>query len=777
MLTLDPFKSFIPIGNVDDTSLAVPSVNQYHESGKQRVLEQVKTIKRTKSKTSTSTRNGHGHVSPTSPDSVFIEPFKSLPISINGSGSIGNGLSKVIGSEKNVNRQTVRTAKGFGQMTTVQTNQQYGQGYGTTAGTLRGIYTSRSEPDLERRFTRSKQRLMSNRSSGFLLESNTTGGGHRHQPQPQPLCPPQILPIQPLRTKSLPQPKVHHPSCMNGSRFKKYGQYKSVSGHSVVDSGTKLKSVSGHSVVDIGTKTKVDSGSSGSGVFMDLTMKQAVDCLCSTDPQLQHCGASFIQHSTYVDDKAKQEVFQLKGIPRLVALLHSQNPQVCETASAALRNLSFKDDKNKEAVHQFGGLEEIVSLLKESDSVETHKQLTGLLWNLSSVDSMRHELVVTSLPALMEKVILPYTTGPDRMSNNNNMDPEVFYHATGCLRNFSSGNQRIRQSMRNCRGLVDSLVSYVGDSVEAERPDDKSVENCVCVLHNLTFQLVAEAPTLFQRISALGKVSQAPVGDTGPIGCFSPQSSKVLEAERHFDYPVVEEQHPTGAGWLIHSKTLQSYLSLLRSSQRDDTLEACCGAMQNLTSQPGIVSNVISQIVVNKLNGLSEIAPLLRSPKINLQRNTVALVANLSKNPQLYSPTARKILPEVFGIVAADTEGGTESDDTLSMACQTAHLLTMKEPSISKPLLTYNVIVSLSKLSQNNNFPKSSKAAALLLYNLWADKGMQNFLKKVRQEAFLRYVGKCSPLTSLVNRLELQSATISCQEPLQHRPGNLDAGV
>ena len=60
-------------------------------------------------------------------------------------------------------------------------------------------------------------------------------------------------------------------------------------------------------------------------------------------------------------------------------------------------------------------------------------------------------------------------------------------------------------------------------------------------------------------------------------------------AQRHFDYPVVEEQHPTGAGWLIHSKTLQSYLSLLHSSQRDGTLEACCGAMQNLTSQPGIV--------------------------------------------------------------------------------------------------------------------------------------------------------------------------------------------
>ena len=52
----------------------------------------------------------------------------------------------------------------------------------------------------------------------------------------------------------------------------------------------------------------------------------------------------------------------------------------------------------------------------------------------------------------------------------------------------------------------------------------------------------------------------------------------------------------------------------------------------------------MSEIVVNKLNGLSEIAPLLRSPKINLQRNAVALVANLSKNPRLSSPTGKTLL-------------------------------------------------------------------------------------------------------------------------------------
>lgn len=57
----------------------------------------------------------------------------------------------------------------------------------------------------------------------------------------------------------------------------------------------------------------------------------------------------------------------------------------------------------------------------------------------------------------------------------------------------------------------------------------QSVENCVCILNNLTFQLEAECPALFNKITALAK----PVGrthsqgDTGPIGCFSPQSKSL----------------------------------------------------------------------------------------------------------------------------------------------------------------------------------------------------------------------------------------------------------
>ncbi|TMS19277.1 Plakophilin-1 [Larimichthys crocea] len=558
-----PLKSVISITSVDDTSLALPSVNQYR-SGQQRVLEQVQTIRRTKSRQSSSSRSLSTSLSPTSPvyDSVFSDASKSQSSTSNGTVFFGNGFSKA--SQFSVN--------GIGQ---TKINTQFGL--------------------------------------------------------------------------------------------------------SKVDSS---KQSSKPPVTESGLKGKEDSGSNGNTGVADITMKEAVEYLTNKDETYQHCGASYIQHNTFIDDNAKEELLKLNGIPALVALLRSSSQQVHQTASAALRNLSFKSNNSKEQISRCGGITEAVTLLRDTDSAEIQKQLTGLLWNLSSVDSLKPDLLKSALPVLMERVILPYTTGPDRTNN----DHDAFFHATGCLRNLSSAKQNNRQAMRKCRGLIDSLP----------------VENCACILHNLTFQLEDEAPALFGRITALAK----PVnrnnsqGDAGPIGCFSPQS-KQLEQECHFDFPVVEDPLPSGAGWLIHSKTLQSYLSLLGSSQQEETQEACCGALQNLTTNEGIVSGVMSQIIVQKLNGLKTISPLLKSNKVNLQRNVVALVRNLTKNPNLHNNIARKALPELLATLSEGTKKGNESDDTLAMACQTANCLFMKDPEIGKPLLNYNLINSLNELSKN----------------------------------------------------------------------------
>lgn len=46
----------------------------------------------------------------------------------------------------------------------------------------------------------------------------------------------------------------------------------------------------------------------------------------------------------------------------------------------------------------------------------------------------------------------------------------------------------------------------------------------------------------------------------------------------------------------------------------------------------------MSQIIVQKLNGMQVLSPLLKSDRVNLQRGAVALIGNLNRNPNLHNP-------------------------------------------------------------------------------------------------------------------------------------------
>lgn len=60
----------------------------------------------------------------------------------------------------------------------------------------------------------------------------------------------------------------------------------------------------------------------------------------------------------------------------------------------------------------------------------------GLLWNLSSTDELKEELIADALPVLADRVIIPFSGWCDGNSNvtREMVDPEVFFNATGCLR-------------------------------------------------------------------------------------------------------------------------------------------------------------------------------------------------------------------------------------------------------------------------------------------------------------------------------------------------------
>lgn len=52
---------------------------------------------------------------------------------------------------------------------------------------------------------------------------------------------------------------------------------------------------------------------------------------------------------------------------------------------------------------------------------------------------------------------------------------------------------------------------------------------------------------------------------------------------------TLDNSAPSGVKWLCHPSAMQTYLSLLSTSQKDATLEASCGALQNLTASKGLV--------------------------------------------------------------------------------------------------------------------------------------------------------------------------------------------
>ncbi|XP_061668836.1 plakophilin-1 isoform X2 [Syngnathoides biaculeatus] len=674
MMLAEPLRSAVRLGSVDETSLAVPSDARLH-TGAHRVLDQVQTIKRSKSKHG---KNGAA-TSPTLPALSPLDEFGTfqfLPSKANG--TFGRNVSKM-----------------------ATYNKAYAQ----------------------------KSRSLSTKSLGARHHSSSSAWDQQINPSNWPQNPTGMKPSRSdpaLAPASIRRVKGH----TSQSHVKRLSTHSTSNGfHTAAGQQRFLEAPPDHSQTIKTSKIEQQSGVNNSLNVSDLTIKEAVEFLSRPEEKFQQCGATIIQQTTFKDDRAKHEVLQLGGIPTLVSLLRSPSPAVSQAAAGALRNLVFKNHKNKLQVQQCGGIAKALQLLKETECSETQKQITGLLWNLSSADELKGELIATALPALTENVVVPFTRWSDD-SATNNIHPEVFYNTTGCLRNLSCAHLRERTAMRDCRGLIDSLMCYLQSCVADDNPDDKSVENCACILHNLTYQLEAESPKCFADFIPL---TESQSGRKSPtVGCFSPKSGKV---QKQFSFDAVrgmlDEGDPKGAKWLCHPKAMQTYLSLLSSSQKDATLEACCGALQNLTASKELGSSAMSQILVQKLGGLLHITPLLRSPKQSLQKAAISLLGNIGRTSSLQASMAKQVLPELTGLLSAGPRELGNSDESVATACNTVRNLIMADTEANKKFIDSDLVSSLAGLSGNGGFPKSSKAASVLLYHLWNDKNMQSILKKL----------------------------------------------
>lgn len=457
-----------------------------------------------------------------------------------------------------------------------------------------------------------------------------------------------------------------------------------------------------------------------------MTIEKAVELL-SYDKH-QTTGASYIQHTCYQDENAKNVVYQHNGIQKLIALLDHPEQKVQQAAAGALRNLVFKNNPNKIETSQKGGVRAAVNLLRKTPNEETQKQLTGLLWNLSSTDQLKDELVRDALPVLNECVVIPFSGWTENSvpGQKSNMHPEIFFNATGCLRNLSSAEVG-RQAMRNTPGLVDSLMYYIQKQVANNNPDDKSVENCACILHNLSYHLDSEVPNKYSQLNEQMLRNQQT--DKASSGCFSNKSEKIQN--NNFELPLPEEDvNPKGASLLSHSSAIKTYLSLLGQSKKDSILEASAGALQNLTASKGPMSNGMSQIIGLKENGLPQITQLLQSGNSDVVKTGASLLSNMSRHPSLHRNMGTQVLPDVSRLLSQTSTSATNSEDILSSACYTMRNLVMAQPQMAKQSLSTNLVGNVINMCKNGASPKAAEAARLFLTDMWSQKELQGILKQ-----------------------------------------------
>lgn len=152
----------------------------------------------------------------------------------------------------------------------------------------------------------------------------------------------------------------------------------------------------------------------------------------------------------------------------------------------------------------------------------------------------------------------------------------LHYNDSFVCRNLSSAGADVRQAMRECENLIDSLIYYIQGTVANQNTDDevklrgvytmteiltnknlcftlvkctcwtsllswnwvtfffffyliffKATENCVCILHNLTFQFCPEIPQQHTQLPR-GSRENPPPEQTG-VGCFSHRSAKITQ--------------------------------------------------------------------------------------------------------------------------------------------------------------------------------------------------------------------------------------------------------
>uniref|UniRef100_A0A8P0T6I5 Catenin delta 1 n=2 Tax=Canis lupus familiaris TaxID=9615 RepID=A0A8P0T6I5_CANLF len=450
-------------------------------------------------------------------------------------------------------------------------------------------------------------------------------------------------------------------------------------------------------------------------------------------------AAAYLQHLCYRNDKVKTDVRKLKGIPVLVGLLDHPKKEVHLGACGALKNISFgRDQDNKIAIKNCDGVPALVRLLRKARDMDLTEVITGTLWNLSSHDSIKMEIVDHALHALTDEVIIPHS-GWEREPNEDckprHIEWEsVLTNTAGCLRNVSSERSEARRKLRECDGLVDALIFIVQAEIGQKDSDSKLVENCVCLLRNLSYQVHREIPQAERYQEAPPSVAN----NTGPhaASCFGAKKGKGKKptedpANDTVDFPK-RTSPARGYELLFQPEVVRIYISLLKESKTPAILEASAGAIQNLCAGRWTYGRYIRS-ALRQEKALSAIADLLTNEHERVVKAASGALRNLAVDARNKELIGKHAIPNLVKNLPGGQQSSSQnfSEDTVVSLLNTINEVIAENLEAAKKLRETQGIEKLVLINKSGNrSEKEVRAAALVLQTIWGYKELRKPLEK-----------------------------------------------
>ncbi|XP_043466758.1 catenin delta-2 isoform X1 [Leptopilina heterotoma] len=476
--------------------------------------------------------------------------------------------------------------------------------------------------------------------------------------------------------------------------------------------------------------------------WRDPNLSEVIGFLSNPNNIIKANAAAYLQHLCYMDDPNKQKTRSLGGIPPLVQLLDHDSPDVYRNACGALRNLSYgrQNDENKRAIKNAGGVPALINLLRRTSDADVKELVTGVLWNLSSCEDLKRSIIDDGVTMVVNNIIIPHSGWDPSSSSGETCWSTVFRNASGVLRNVSSAGEYARKKLRECEGLVDALFYVVRSAIEKSNIGNKIVENCVCILRNLSYRCQeVEDPNYDKhpiQSTVQNRVAAPTKGEN--LGCFGGSKKKKDGQPVQKETTTVRTTSPRtepvkGMELLWQPEVVQSYLSLLQSCSNPETLEAAAGALQNLAAcywQPSIEIRA----AVRKEKGLPILVELLRMEVDRVVCAVATALRNLAidqRNKELIGKYAMRDLIQKLPSGNNQHDQGT-SDDTIAAVLATLNEVIKKNAEFSRSLLDAGGVERLMNITRQRQkyTPRVLKFAGQVLYTMWQHQELRDVYKK-----------------------------------------------